>query len=118
MGKHEKSLLDKARDEMFSHIQRCDVLQAREEDQKEWLEETMQYMAERYPQLGELELAQLRVIAERYIAPVIPHGRGSSAEDRSEGDEDRVDEPAASGGEESPTPAGEEAGAEEESAVA
>ena len=99
MGKkHEKTLLEKARDELFSHIQSCNVLQATEEDQEAWMAETMEYMAERYPELSELQLAQLRMFGDRYIAPAIPHGRGSSAADEKEedgGDDDGSDTRAA-----------------------
>lgn len=77
-SKHEKTLLEKARDELFSHIQSCNVLQATEQDQESWMAETMEYMAERYPELSELQLAQLRMFGDRYVAPAIPHGRGSS----------------------------------------
>lgn len=78
MGKHEYTTLDRARDELFSHIQRCDVLDAKGEHQKEWLEETMAFMGERYPDLTKLQLAQLEAMGRRYIRPVIPHGRGKN----------------------------------------
>ena len=64
-------ILDQARDELFSHILRCGVLEALPEHQKEWLDDTMQYLAERYePDLTEEELTQLRVLGERYCQPV------------------------------------------------
>lgn len=86
MGKkHEKTLLEKARDELFSHIQSCNVLEASKEDQKAWMGETMEYMSERYPELSELQLAQLRMFGDRYIAPAIPHGREG---DEPEGEEE------------------------------
>ena len=59
MGRHDTTTLDKARDELMSHIVRCQVLDARHEDRMEWLSDTVDYMAGRYPRLGELELAQL-----------------------------------------------------------
>ena len=93
MGKkHEKTLLEKARDELFSHIQSCNVLQASEEDQEAWMAETMEYMAERYPELSELQLAQLRMFGDRYIAPAIPHGRESNAEEQEEEEDDGGDD--------------------------
>ncbi len=67
--------LARARDELFSHIHRCGVLQADEAQQQEWMGETIDYMAERYPDLGEAELAQLREIGLRFCSPAIPHGR-------------------------------------------
>jgi len=91
MGKHEYTTLDRARDELFSHIQRCDVLEAAEDHQREWLEETMEFMGERYPDLTQLQLAQLEAMGRRYIRPAIPHGRGTNELNRenwSEEDED------------------------------
>jgi hypothetical protein len=59
-----------ARDELFSHILRCGVIDALPEHQKEWFDDTMGYIAERYEDLGEKELAQLRTLGERYCQPV------------------------------------------------
>ena len=44
---------DQARDELFSHILRCGVIEADLEQQKAWMDDTMQYIAERYSDLGE-----------------------------------------------------------------
>ena len=63
--------LEKARDEMYSHILRCGVLQATVEHQKEWFDDTIEYMAERYPSLTEEDLKDLRGLGERYCQPVI-----------------------------------------------
>ena len=41
------SPFDKARDELLSHIIHCGVLQAQPEQQKDWFDDTMEYMAER-----------------------------------------------------------------------
>jgi hypothetical protein len=38
------------------------------------MEETLSFMAERYPDLSTGELKQLRVAGERFCRPVIPHG--------------------------------------------
>ena len=62
---------DQARDELFSHILRCGVLDALPEHQKEWFDDTMQYLAERYEDLTEEELMQVRVLGERYCQPVL-----------------------------------------------
>ena len=59
-----------ARDELFSHILRCGVIDALPEHQKEWFDDTMGYIAERYEDLGEDELAELRTLGERYCQPV------------------------------------------------
>lgn len=64
------SSFDQARDEMFSHILRCGVIEALPEHQKDWFDDTMQYIAERYTDLGEQQLGQLRVLGERYCQPV------------------------------------------------
>jgi len=69
------SIFDRARDELFSHIHRCGVLEATEEQQREWMDDTLQYLAERYPDLSPEETAQLRDLGLRFCQPVIPHGR-------------------------------------------
>ena len=65
------SLSDQARDELFSHILRCGVIEADAEHQKEWMDDTMQYLAERYPELAEEELGQVRTLGERFCKPVV-----------------------------------------------
>lgn len=85
MGKHDYTTLDRARDELYSHIVRCEVLDAdRDAHMDEWLEETMEFMTERYPGLSELQLAQLRMMGQRYLEPVIPHGREHNALNRNQ----------------------------------
>jgi hypothetical protein len=59
-----------ARDEMFSHILRCGVIDALPEHQKDWLDDTMLYLADRYDDLTEDELTQLRLLGERFSQPV------------------------------------------------
>lgn len=78
-NKHSKSDLDRARDELMSHVVRCDVLKAGMDDRVEWLNDTMDFMAERYPGLGELQLAQLEMIGKQFLRPPIPHGAGKNA---------------------------------------
>ena len=73
-------IFDQARDELFSHILRCGVLEALPEHQKEWFDDTMLYLAERYEDLAEEELAQLRVLGERYCQPVVKGGAASETE--------------------------------------
>jgi len=70
---HDK-LMDRARDELFSHINRCGVLQASPEDQKTWMAETLDYLADRYPDLSNLHLDQLHDIGLRFCQPAIGHG--------------------------------------------
>lgn len=64
-------LLDQARDELFSHILRCGVLEAAASDQKDWFDDTMEYLGERYEGLNPRELDSLRQLGERYCQPVI-----------------------------------------------
>ena len=59
-----------ARDELFSHILRCGVIDALAEHQKDWFDDTMGYVADRYEDLTDTELAQLRTLGERYCQPV------------------------------------------------
>jgi hypothetical protein len=73
------SVLDQARDELFSHINRCGVLHASPEDQNTWMTETVDYLAERYPDLSDAELDQLVSIGMRFCAPAINHGSESNA---------------------------------------
>jgi hypothetical protein len=73
-------LFDQARDELFSHILRCGVLEALPEHQKEWFDDTMLYLAERYEDLTEEELGQLRVLGERYCQPVMNRPQPASSE--------------------------------------
>lgn len=63
---------EQARDELFSHILRCGVLEAAADHQKEWFDDTMLYLADRYTELTEQELEQLRTLGERYCRPVVP----------------------------------------------
>lgn len=63
--------VEQARDELYSHILRCGVLEAAPEHQKEWFDDTMDYLAERYELLSDDELDELRRLGERYCQPVI-----------------------------------------------
>src|SRR3989442_11575695 len=47
---------EQARDELFSHILRCGVLEASLEHQKEWFDDTLLYLADRFADLTETEL--------------------------------------------------------------
>ncbi|HVZ78639.1 MAG TPA: hypothetical protein VG818_11720 [Gemmatimonadaceae bacterium] len=63
------SPFEEARDELLQHIMRCEVIGADPEHQAEWFTETMKYMAERYPELHEADLAELRKLGERFAQP-------------------------------------------------
>jgi hypothetical protein len=80
LSKNTSPLLDRARDELMSHVVRCDVLSAPSmEDRLTWLAETLEFMAERYPRLDDLQIAELETLGRRFIRPAIPHGRGHTA---------------------------------------
>jgi uncharacterized tellurite resistance protein B-like protein len=65
------SAFDQARDELFSHILRCGVVEADGDQQKAWMDDTMQYLAERYVDLDAQQLEQIRVLGERFSKPVV-----------------------------------------------
>lgn len=69
MAKQEP--MERARDELFSHIHRCGVLKANPDDQDSWMTETMEYLAERYPDLGEKDLFQLKAVGMQFCKPVV-----------------------------------------------
>jgi len=66
----EAASFAQARDELFSHILRCGVIDALPEHQKDWFDDTMGYVGDRYDDLSKEELAQLRTLGERYCQPV------------------------------------------------
>ena len=58
-----------ARDELFQQIMRCGVVGSAPEDQKDWFDNTMGYLAERYHELAPTEVGELRVLGERFAQP-------------------------------------------------
>ena len=60
---------EEARDEMFQHIMKCGVIGATSDDQKEWFDETMRYLAERYHELSPKQINELRTLGERFSQP-------------------------------------------------
>jgi hypothetical protein len=60
---------DEARDELFQHIMRCGVIGSEAEHVSEWFNDTMAYIAERYHELSERQLSELRVLGERFVQP-------------------------------------------------
>ena len=67
---------EQARDELFQHIMTCGVVGADLEHQQEWFGDTMKYFAERYPELGEHQVNELRKLGERFAQP--PKARASA----------------------------------------
>ena len=63
--------IERARDELFSHIHRCGVLEASAADQDVWMTETVEYLGERYPELATGELDQLKTVGMQFCKPVI-----------------------------------------------
>jgi hypothetical protein len=68
---HSATPLEQARDELFSHILRCGVLEASPEHQSEWFNDTMGYLHDRYEDLDDEQLAELRQLGERYCQPIL-----------------------------------------------
>jgi hypothetical protein len=71
--------VEQARDELFSHILRCGVLEAADEQRKDWFDDTMEYLAERYEDLTPEQLLELRTLGERYCQPVVARKEGVEA---------------------------------------
>lgn len=78
------TVFDQARDELFSHILRCGVLEAAPEHQKEWMDDTMQYIGDRYADLTDQERTQVRVLGERFCQPVVRRSATVEAEPATE----------------------------------
>jgi hypothetical protein len=74
----EQSTLDRARDELFSAIRKCGVIDASPDEQAEWMAETVAFMKQRHPGLTDTELKQLEATGLRFCQPVIPHGKDSA----------------------------------------
>jgi hypothetical protein len=58
-----------ARDELFQQIMRCGVVGSAPDDQKDWFDNTMDYLAGRYHELASSEIDELRVLGERFAQP-------------------------------------------------
>ncbi|HEX7243820.1 MAG TPA: hypothetical protein VF263_26270 [Longimicrobiaceae bacterium] len=99
-GSTRVSDLEQARNDLFGHIHRCGVLRATEEQQLEWIEDTIGYIGECYPSLSEEQLGELKTIGLRFCRPVIANGptaeapvaEQESGQDFADGDDVPVDE--------------------------
>ena len=60
---------EQARDELFQHIIRCGVLQAAPEHQLEWFDDTMGYIEDRYPELQDSQISELKTLGLRFCQP-------------------------------------------------
>jgi hypothetical protein len=74
------SELDEARNELFSHIHRCGVLGATDDQQEEWMKDTIEFLGERYPSLTPKQLEELKTIGLRFCRPVIANAPAETAE--------------------------------------
>ena len=89
---------DRARDELFHYIHRCGVLRATPEDQGEWMDDTIEYLAESFPSLSREQLGELRTIGTRFCRPVIDNVQvesGTEPESEEEGSGDAASAAAA-----------------------
>jgi len=69
----KEKTFERARDELFSHINRCGVLDAEEQDQQQWMDDTISYIGERYPTLADDDLRNLYGIGTRFCHPPMVH---------------------------------------------
>ncbi|HEV7388256.1 MAG TPA: hypothetical protein VGN73_06580 [Gemmatimonadaceae bacterium] len=60
---------EEARDELFQQVMRCGVIGSEPEHQKDWFDNTMAYLTERYHELAPSQIEQLRVLGERFALP-------------------------------------------------
>ena len=65
----EPTPFEQARDEMFQHIMQCGVIGAAPEHQAEWFTDTMNVLSDRYPELAEADVEELRKLGERFVQP-------------------------------------------------
>ena len=63
------SFFEQARDELFQHIMQCGVIGCAPEDSKEWFDNTVKYLGERWHELTPAEITELRTLGERFAAP-------------------------------------------------
>ena len=70
---------EESRDELFQHIMQCGVVGSEPQDQKAWFDETMVYLKQRFPELSETELGQLRTLGERFSQPPKAHQQQTTA---------------------------------------
>ena len=64
----KEKIFAQARDELFSHINRCGVLSATDDDRTTWMTETI---GERYPDLVDPDLRELHAVGIRFCQPAI-----------------------------------------------
>ncbi|MGH7664922.1 MAG: hypothetical protein ACRENI_11585 [Gemmatimonadaceae bacterium] len=65
----EPTPFEQARDELFQHIMQCEVIGAASEHQDDWFRDTMRYFSDRFPELDEGEIDDLRTLGARFAQP-------------------------------------------------
>ena len=60
---------EECRDELFQHIMRCGVIGADPGHQLEWFDDTVAYLSDRYSDLEEAQLAELKTLGVRFCQP-------------------------------------------------
>ena len=65
----EPSPFEQARDELFQHIMRCGVVGAEPGHAEDWFAETIKYMTERFPELSEQQIGELKTLGMRFAQP-------------------------------------------------
>ncbi len=60
---------EEARDELFQHIMSCGVIGSDPAHQKEWFDDTMAYMKDRFSELNGAQVQELRTLGERFAQP-------------------------------------------------
>jgi hypothetical protein len=73
------TMFEQARNELFGFIHQCNVLDASDDQQKQWIDETIDYLASRHQRLSDAELDELRETAVRFCRPVIEYGKTHTA---------------------------------------
>ena len=68
-----------ARDELFQQIMQCGVIGCHADDQKEWFDATLQYLAGRYPEIKAPEMTELRTLGERFAQPTKKQAQEAAA---------------------------------------
>ena len=65
----EPSPFEQARDELFQHIMRCGVVGSDPVHAEEWFAETIKYMSDRFPELSEQQIGELKTLGLRFAQP-------------------------------------------------
>jgi hypothetical protein len=68
-GPAEPSPFEQARDELFQHIMRCGVVGAEPQHVEEWFADTIKYLSDRFPELNETQVGELKTLGLRFAQP-------------------------------------------------